>query len=139
MNDNYKLEIPYIAGLFDADGSVQYKQYMKKRGKDKKAYPTWDIRLEISMTDQNVIELVHETLKVGSVRKKPPGKGQLGTKMQWRWRCGFRDALHVCKLFWPYATVKLHKIEKIINHYEPNIQDLDDNVVDFAAERGIRE
>ena len=139
MNDNYKLEIPYIAGLFDADGSVQYKQYMKKRGKDKKAYPTWDIRLEISMTDQNVIELVHETLEVGSVRKKPPGKGQLGTKMQWRWRCGFRDALHVCKLFWPYAIVKLHKIEKIIDHYEPNIQDLDDNVVDLATERQIRE
>ena len=139
MNDNYKLEIPYIAGLFDADGSVQYKQYMKKRGKDKKAYPTWDIRLEISMTDQNVIELVHETLMVGSVRKKPPGKGQLGKKMQWRWRCGFRDALHVCKLFWPYAIVKLHKIEKIIDHYEPNIQDLDDNVVDLAAERQIRE
>ena len=139
MNDNYKLEIPYIAGLFDADGNVQYKQYMKKRGKDKKAYPTWDIRLEISMTDQNVIELVHETLEVGSVRKKPPGKGQLGTKMQWRWRCGFRDALHVCKLFWPYAIVKLHKIEKIIDHYEPNIQDLDDNVVDLAAERQIRE
>jgi hypothetical protein len=139
MNNNYKLEIPYIAGLFDADGNVQYKQYMKKRGKDKKAYPTWDIRLEISMTDQNVIELVHETLEVGSVRKKPPGKGQLGTKMQWRWRCGFRDALHVCKLFWPYAIVKLHKIEKIIDHYEPNIQDLDDNVVDLAAERQIRE
>ena len=139
MNDNYKLEIPYIAGLFDADGSVQYKQYMKKRGEDKKAYPTWNIRLEISMTDRNVIELVHETLMVGSVREKPPGKGQLGTKMQWRWRCGFRDALHVCKLFWPYATVKLHKIEKIIDHYEPNIQDLDDNVVDLAAERQIRE
>ena len=52
MNDNYKLEIPYIAGLFDADGSVQYKQYMKKRGEDKKAYPTWNIRLEISMTDR---------------------------------------------------------------------------------------
>ena len=139
MNNNYKLEIPYIAGLFDADGSAQYKQYMKKRGGDKKAYPTWDIRLEISMTDQNVIELVHETLQVGSVRKKPPGKGQLGKKMQWRWRCGFRDALHVCKLFWPYAIVKLHKIEKIIDHYEPNIQDLDDNVVDLAAERQIRE
>ena len=139
MNDNYKLEIPYIAGLFDADGNVQYKQYMKKRGKDKKAYPTWDIRLEISMTDQNVIELVHETLKVGSVRKKPPGKGQLGTKMQWRWRCGFRDALHVCKLFWPYATVKLNKIEKIINHYEPDLQGLYDNIVDLATEREMRE
>jgi len=139
MNDNYKLEIPYIAGLFDADGNVQYKQYMKKRGEDKKAYPTWDIRLEISMTDQNVIELVHETLMVGSVRKKPPGKGQLGKKMQWRWRCGFRDALHVCKLFWPYATVKLNKIEKIINHYEPDLQGLDDNIVDLATERELRE
>ena len=139
MNDNYKLEIPYIAGLFDADGNVQYKKYMKKRGEDKKAYPTWDIRLEISMTDQNVIELVHETLMVGSVRKKPPGKGQLGKKMQWRWRCGFRDALHVCKLFWPYATVKLNKIEKIINHYEPDLQGLDDNIVDLATEREMRE
>jgi|TARA_R110002167_G_scaffold170977_1_gene368956 hypothetical protein len=139
MNDNYKLEIPYIAGLFDADGNVQYKQYMKKRGEDKKAYPTWDIRLEISMTDRNVIELVHETLMVGSVRKKPPGKGQLGKKMQWRWRCGFRDALHVCKLFWPYATVKLNKIEKIINHYEPDLQGLDDNIVDLATERELRE
>ena len=139
MNTNYRLEIPYIAGLFDADGSVQYKQYMKKRGKDKKTYLTWDIRLEISMTDKNVIELVHETLMVGTVHKKPPGKGQLGTKMQWRWRCGFRDALHVCKKLWPYATVKLHKIEQIIDHYEPNIQDLDDNVVDLAAERQIRE
>tara|TARA_R110001606_G_scaffold141155_1_gene280295 strand:+ start:12 stop:431 length:420 start_codon:yes stop_codon:yes gene_type:complete len=139
MNDNYKLEIPYIAGLFDADGNVQYRQYMKKRGEDKKAYPTWDIRLEIAMTDRNVIELVHETLMVGSVRKKPPGKGQLGKKMQWRWRCGFRDALHVCKLFWPYATVKLNKIEKIINHYEPDLQGLDDNIVDLATERELRE
>tara|TARA_R110001592_G_scaffold258535_1_gene522341 strand:+ start:114 stop:536 length:423 start_codon:yes stop_codon:yes gene_type:complete len=138
MNTNYRLEIPYIAGLFDADGSVQYKQYMKKRGKDKKAYPTWNIRLEISMTDKNVIELVHETLMVGTVHKKPPGKGQLGKKMQWRWRCGFRDALHVCKKLWPYATVKLHKIEQIIDHYEPDIQDLDDNVVDLAAERELR-
>ena len=139
MNNNHGLEIPYIAGLFDADGSVQYKRYPKKRKGVDKNYMTWDIRLEISMTDQNVIELVHETLMVGSVRKKPPGKGQLGKKMQWRWRCGFRDALHVCKLFWPYATVKLNKIEKIINHYEPDLQGLDDNIVDLATERELRE
>ena len=44
-----KEKIAYIAGLFDADGSVQYKQYMKKRDKNKKAYPTWNIRMEISM------------------------------------------------------------------------------------------
>ena len=90
------------------------------------------------MITKEVVDAVHATLGVGSVRPKPPGKGQLGTKMQYRWRCGFRDALHVCKLFWPYAIVKLHKIEQIIDHYEPNIQDLDDNIVDLRLERELR-
>ena len=138
MNDNHKLDIAYIAGLFDADGSVSYKKYPKKRKGVKKDYMTWNIRLEISMTDKDVIELVHETLMVGTVHKKPPGKNQLGKKMQYRWRCGYRDALHVCKLLWPYAIVKLHKIEQIIDHYEPDIQELGDNVVDLALERENR-
>jgi hypothetical protein len=34
--------------------------------------------------------------------------------------------------FWPYATLlNLHKIEQIIDHYQPDIQDLDDNVVEL--------
>ena len=139
MNNNHKLDIAYIAGLFDADGSASYKKYPKKRKGVKKDYMTWNIRLEISMTDKNVIELVHETLMVGTVHKRPPGKGQLGKKMQYRWRCGYRDALYVCKLLWPYAIVKLHKIEQIIDHYEPDIQELGDNVVDLALERESRQ
>ena len=125
----------YIAGLFDADGSAQYKQYKKKRGKDKKAYLTWNIRLEISMTDKNTIEFVHETLGIGTIAKKPPGKGQLGKKMQYRWRCSHRDALYVCKLLWPHVVVKLHKIEQIIDHYEPDIQELGDNIVELDKYR----
>jgi len=93
---------------------------MKKRG-DKKAYPTWDIRMEINMTDKPIIQWVHETLGVGTFGKKPPGKGQLGRKMQYRWRCGFRDAYYVCKILWPYAQVKLHKLEQIIDHYNPEV------------------
>ena len=139
MNNNHKLDIAYIAGLFDADGSVSYKKYPKKRKGVKKDYMTWNIRLEISMTDKNVIELVHETLMVGTFHKKPPGKNQLGKKMQYRWRCGYRDALYVCKLLWPYAIVKLHKIEQIIDHYESDIQELGDNVVDLALERENRQ
>ena len=84
--------------------------------------------MEIAMTDQNVIELVHETLMVGTVRPKKVPKGN---KKQWRWRCTFRDCLAVCKLLWPHVVVKLHDIEKVIDHYEPNIQDLNDNVIDM--------
>ena len=108
----------YIAGLFDADGCVTYKQYMRKRSNNKKAYPTWSVRIEINMTDKPVIQWIHETLEVGTFGKKPPGKGQLGKKMQYRWRCSHRDALYVAKLIWPYAQVKLHKIEQIIDHYD---------------------
>ena len=126
-------DIAYIAGLFDADGCVSRKQYMKKRGTDKKAYPTWDVRMEISMTDESVIHWIHETLEVGTFSKKPPGKGQLGKKMQYRWRCGYRDALQVCKLLWPFAQVKMHKIEQIIDHYEPEHKD--SNVVSLESYR----
>ena len=138
MNDNFKLDIAYIAGLFDGEGNVSYKKYPKKRKGTKKDYMTWNIQLEISMTDKNIIELVHETLMVGTIHEKPPGKGQIGKKMQYRWRCGYRDALHVCKLLWPYVIIKLHKIEQIIDHYEPDIQDLGDNVVDLGKERHKR-
>ena len=138
MNDNFKLDIAYIAGLFDGEGNVSYKKYPKKRKGTKKKYMAWNIQLEISMTDKNIIELIHETLMVGTVHEKPPGKGQIGKKMQYRWRCNHRDALHVCKLLWPYTVVKLHKIEQIIDHYEPDIQELGDNVVDLEKERFIR-
>ena len=127
----------YIAGLFDGEGCVTYKRQMKKRG-NKKAYPTWNIRMEVNMTDKSVIQWIHETLKVRTFGEKPPGKGQLGRKMQYRWRCGFRDALYVCKLLWPYAIVKLHKLEQIIDHYEPRAQELGDNIVDLETEREIR-
>ena len=50
----------YLAGLFDGEGCFSIKQRMKKRGAKLKAYPTWDIRIEINMTDQSVIRWVHE-------------------------------------------------------------------------------
>ena len=34
-------DIIYIAGLFDGEGSIQYKQYMRKKPHNKKAYPNW--------------------------------------------------------------------------------------------------
>jgi len=134
MNSNYELDIPYIAGLFDGEGSIYYKQIIEKR-KGKNPCKVWKIRMEMSMTDRNVIELVHETLMVGTVRERKFNTVPSHYKKQWRWSCSHRDALHVCKLLWPHAIVKLHKIEQIIDHYEPDIQEVGDNVIDLALER----
>ena len=120
----------YLAGLFDGEGCVTYKQYMRKRKGKKKAYPTWNIQMEISMTDEATIKYVHDVLKVGSVNKRPPHKTSMGKKMQWRWRCSYRDAYYVAKLFWPYTQTKLHKIEQIIDHYGPKT--FDGNVVSLS-------
>ena len=120
-------DIIYIAGLFDGEGSIQYKQYMRKKPHNKKPYPNWSIRMEIAMTDREVIQWVAETLDCGTWGER---KVQKGRKRQWRWRCGFRDAFFVARLLWPYAKVKLHKIEQIIDHYTPEFG-ADQNIVNM--------
>tara|TARA_R100000234_G_scaffold7341_1_gene4804 strand:- start:61 stop:486 length:426 start_codon:yes stop_codon:yes gene_type:complete len=110
--------LAYIAGLFDGEGCVSYKQYMRKRSHNKKAYPTWQIRLEMAMTDKSILIWVCEVLKVGTVtEKKYKTAYTVGWKKQWRWRCSHRDAYYVSCLLFPYAHVKLAGIQKIISHY----------------------
>jgi len=117
----------YLAGLFDGEGSVNYTRRPEKKkkhnGEGYRMSNSMRISMEITMTDESVIRWVHETLKVGSVTKKPrSGFRKNGTKylMQWRWRCTFRDAYYVARLLWPYVQVKLHKVEQIIDHYSPD-------------------
>ena len=117
----------YVAGLFDGEGSVQYKQYWDSKRKDRpRRYKVWRIGLEMSMTDEMVIRWVHKILKVGTVslnvkNKSPSSKSHW--KDQWRWRCSHRDAYKVAKILWPFAQVKMHKLEQIIDHYEPEYSD----------------
>ena len=109
-------DISYLAGLFDGEGSIYYKQTKQKRHNrpGKPVHNIWVIRMEIAMTDESIIRWVHDFLGVGSCgpRKVKPGK-----KKQWRWRCSHRDAYYVARLLWPYVHVKLEKINQIINHY----------------------
>ena len=116
MNNNLKLDISYIAGLFDAKGTISHRNKV--------------VKMEISMSDKNVMELVHETLCCGTLREK-----KVIGKKQWRWQCVNRDCFFVARLLWPHTIINLHKIEQVIDHYEPDIQELGDNVVDLALER----
>ena len=124
----------YIAGLFDGEGSIYYaKRTEKKKKHNGKGYRTsmsQRISMEITMTDESVIRWVHEVLGRGTVVRKPrKGLRKDGTKylMQWRWRCTFRDAFYVCKLLWPWAHVKMPKIQQVIDHYSIN----QDNIIDL--------
>ena len=131
-------DVAYMAGLFDGEGSVEYKKRKQLKKGNKKAYYFWCIRCEMSMTDQGVMEWFYETIGCGTLNKREAKKSWTGKKPQWRWRCQYRDALMFAKLLWPYAQVKLHKLEQIIDHYEPRAQELGDNIVDLETEREIR-
>ena len=106
----------YLAGLFDGEGSITYKKYKerKKKGNKVNYYNCWRISMEVSMTDESVLRWMIEVLGCGTLNKKPRKNGH---KMQYRWRCVFRDAYYVCRVLWPYAHTKLPKIQQIIEHY----------------------
>ena len=115
----------YIAGLFDGEGSIHFKRGIEKKKKHngKPGYRlsnSMRINMEITMTDESVLIWVHETLGVGTLRPKTvKGRRKDGTKYlpQWKWRATFRDAYYVCLLIWPFAHVKLDKINKIMEYY----------------------
>ena len=137
-------DIAYIAGLFDGEGSIHYKRAPEKKKKHRnkpgdRISNSWRVNMEVTMTDPMVINWLRETLKVGTVTKKPrKGRRKDGTKylMQYRWRCVFRDAFYVCCLIYPYSITKLEKVKQILDHYQ-KIEDKD-KVVDLDSYRLTR-
>ena len=127
----------YIAGLFDAEGSIYYARRPEKKKKHKgpgfRYTNSMRISMEISMTDKSVIHWVHKILGVGTVIERPrKGLRKDGTPYlrQYKWRCTFRDAFYVCCILWPYAHTKLPKIQKVIDHYDGIL--MNDKVVDLS-------
>ena len=106
--------IAYLAGLFDGEGSVMYKQYLEKRKNRPNPALCWRIRLEVAMTDKDTIKHIYDTLMVGwwGPRKVRPGR-----LPQWRWSTSYRGANEVAKLFLPYAITKKEVLQKIVDHY----------------------
>ena len=125
-------DIAYIAGLIDGEGSIDFKRRKEKRGK----YTTnaMQITMRIEMTDQSILKWIHATLKLGTVRKRNRSPSvKKHWKDRWVYTLRFRQAYQVCCLIWPYAHVKLDKIQQIIDHYNPKI--FNDKVVDLDTYR----
>lgn len=117
MPHNNRDLIAYAAGLFDGEGNVNYAKY-KCNKPNGKTYLKWNVAMEVSMTDLDCIKNFYDIVGVGSIHFKGIGKGSLGKRDQWRWRCSHQKALYLAKLFLPYSTVKRPKLLAIINHYE---------------------
>ena len=72
----------FLAGLFDADGCVSIYQSLKK--KSNKVYTVHTC--EISMTNEEVINWIKDTVGFGNIFYREAHEKWLGTKPQWRWK-----------------------------------------------------
>ena len=111
-----KENISYLAGLFDGEGCITYKKYLRTWSKKPKAYNCWVIRMEVSMTDKPVIDYMHKVLGVGTVRpktKKTPPTAKTEWKDQWRWNVSHRNAYEIAKAIAPFAITKKDKLLEI--------------------------
>ena len=139
-----EVDIAYIAGLFDGEGSINIKRGIekKKKHKGKPGYRTSNsmrISMEITMTDKSGVVWVQEVIGVGTLRPKTvKGLRKDGTPYlpQYKWRCTFRDAYHVCCLLWPFAHTKLPKIQEVIEHYSTQSRE---NVVNLDQYRHVKD
>jgi len=137
-----EVDLAYIAGLFDGEGSIHIKRGIekKKRHKGKPGYRFSNsirISMEITMTDKSVLIWLHEVLGVGTLKPKTVrGLRKDGTPYlkQYKWRCVFRDAYNVCCLIWPFAHTKLPKIQQVIEHYSTQNRE---NVIELDKYRKV--
>jgi len=104
----------FLAGLFDADGCVSIYNSLKK-----KSNKTFTVHTcEISMTNEEVINWIKDTVGFGNIFYREAHEKWLGTKPQWRWKVSHKKALEFAKIILPYSIIKKDKLNKIIKHYE---------------------
>lgn len=101
---------------FDGEGSIDFKRrYENRKGRRGKRYLTnaMNITMRIEMTHESILRWIKEKLEVGTVRKRnrsPSVKSHWKDRWTYTLRC--RQAYYVCCLIWPYAHVKMAKIQK---------------------------
>lgn len=110
----------YIAGLFDGEGTVTCKSYKRIRHDRAKrpVHNVFFIRCEIALTTSDAVTWVHQTAGYGWYREKKYYNRPAHYKRQWRWACGYRNALKFAKEIVPHSKIKKQDLQNIIDHYE---------------------
>ena len=125
MKRKKKVNINYIAGLFDGEGCITTSQIMKYNPIMKRRYLCTAIRAEISNTDFSLVNDCYKFFKTGCIIKIPSRITAIGNKSkpQRRWQLSHRQVEEVMKKLLPYLRNK-DKIKKgkwVLRHYKKGI------------------
>ena len=116
-----KINLSYIAGLFDGEGCITTSNVMKYNPVMKKRYLCKTSRMELCNTDFGLVNLCYDFFKEGHICDIKPRKIKHGmSKPQKRWQLTHQQVYRVLKKLLPYLhnKDKIMKGTKIIKHYE---------------------
>lgn len=121
MKRKKKVNISYIAGLFDGEGCITTSQIMKYNPTMKKKYPCTSIRMEIANTDFGLVNDCYKFFKIGHICDIKPRLTVIGNKSkpQKRWQLTHRQVEKVLKKLLPYLRNKdkIKKGREVLKHY----------------------
>ena len=121
MKRKKKVNISYIAGLFDGEGCITTSKIMKYNPTMKKRYSCTTIRMEIANTDFGLVNDCYKFFKIGHICDIKPRLTVLGNKSkpQIRWQLTHRQVEKVLKKLLPYLRNKdkIKKGREVLKHY----------------------
>jgi len=121
MKRKKKVNISYIAGLFDGEGCITTSKIMKYNYTMKKRYPCTTIRMELTNTDFGLVNDCYKFFKEGHICDIKPRLTVIGnkTKPQKRWQLTHRQVEKVLKKLLPYLRNKdkILKGREVLKYY----------------------
>ena len=122
MKRKKKVNISYIAGLFDGEGCITTSKIMKYNPTMKKRYSCTTIRMELTNTDFGLVQDCYKFFgKIGHICNIKPRTTAIGNKSkpQKRWQLTHRQVEKVLKKLLPYLRNKdkIKKGREVLKHY----------------------
>ena len=103
MTEWNKLELSYLAGLFDGEGSIQIAHVHKSHSPGPGQH---ELRVQIGSTNQSIIEWVKLFIQSGSIQRKMTAGYPLHRKPMWYWHLASQTAEDFLKLIYPFSKMK---------------------------------
>lgn len=99
------IQLAYLAGFFDGEGSVYLYKRMKPEG-----WPNHDIRFQITNTNKDVIEWIHQTFG-GQIYYRDRSSQNPNWKPNYWWHANRQIFDRVAPAIYPFIIVKKAQLE----------------------------
>lgn len=102
------LDLSYVAGLFDGEGSVVITSCKRPYGRSE----YFSISAQVGMTDESSVRLFQDEWPAHfSIRKRNGGNEFSGYRDLWRWHIERKRAASFLRDIYPYSRLKKNQID----------------------------